>query len=249
MAKTIDTNKLTPGKLIRIRGNVAYSRLAKQIAGNELAEDMERKRKAGRIPIDRPYTTITICNATILTEGPQPTLEEQYIEERLYKSSMERSQGYSFTINDKGKYLPVVAELDNNNTANQVKMAKELASGLDVTLVLRVFKGSPNNGVALHMVLVNEPVKFYDGGVGAGLEALGITFNPISDEVEYKDGNEPPVTPVEPPSANGNPYSNANAAPYTTPYDNANASGYQCSSDNYYMPHQNGGGIKYNSEG
>lgn len=182
--RTVNSNDLTPGKLFAVRGKLGYSRLTSQIDGDELRKDITRRRQKGWMPIERPYTTATINGAEVICADPNNlTPEERYAVESLYVSTASRNQGeFSFTANNKGNSLPYIAvsRPDDPSVADQIQPDGELASGLDVTLIMRVFKGKPNNGVSLDGVIVNEPIRYYNNAqAGAGLSQLGIKFNSL----------------------------------------------------------------------
>jgi hypothetical protein len=184
--RTITTNQLTPGRIFLVRGKVGFSRLTSRIEGEELRKDIQRRRNKGWLPIEKPYTTITINQAEVIVKDSnniQP--EEQYAIESLYTSSSQRGQGgYSYTANNKGtRALPYIAvtRAGAQGVVDQIQPEGELANGLDVTLVMRVFKGKPNIGVSLDGVIVNEPIRYFDNTrAGAGLDGFGITFNPLA---------------------------------------------------------------------
>lgn len=182
--RTVNSNDLTPGKLFAVRGKLGYSRLTSQIDGDELRKDITRRRQKGWMPIERPYTTATINGAEVIcADANNLTPEERYAVESLYVSTASRNQGeFSFTANNKGNSLPYIAvsRPDDPSVADQIQPDGELASGLDVTLIMRVFKGKPNNGVSLDGVIVNEPIRYYNNAqAGAGLSQLGIKFNSL----------------------------------------------------------------------
>lgn len=184
--RTISTNQLTPGRIFLVRGKVGFSRLTSRIEGEELQQDIQRRRSKGWLPIEKPYTTITINQTEVIVKDRnniQP--EEQYAIESLYTSSSQRGQGgYSYTANNKStRSLPYIAvtRAGAQGIVDQIQPEGELANGLDVTLVMRVFKGKPNIGVSLDGVIVNEPIRYFDNTrAGAGLDGFGITFNPLT---------------------------------------------------------------------
>ena len=184
--RTITTNQLTPGRIFLVRGKVGFSRLTSRIEGEELQQDIQRRRSKGWLPIEKPYTTITINQAEVIVKDRnniQP--EEQYAIESLYTSRSQRGQGgYSYTANNKGtRALPYIAvtRAGAQGVVDQIQPEGELANGLDVTLIMRVFKGKPNMGVSLDGVIVNEPIRYFDNTrAGDGLDGFGITFNPLA---------------------------------------------------------------------
>jgi len=176
MAKTINSNALTPGATYLVRGQVGFSRITRQTTDAE--REAENKRRM--YPQTVNYSNISIYNATVLAKDPQnPTIEEKYAAECLYRSSSQNYPGNNFTAMNKTKNLPAVAELQGANNYQEIVPEHELAPGLDVTLVMRVFKttGQRNNGVSLDRILVNEPIRYFQNrDVNKDLAAYGITY-------------------------------------------------------------------------
>ena len=81
--------------------------------------------------------------------------------------------GNFYTAVNKGNSLPKVGFMETAAKFVEVDIERELQNGLDVTLVIRTFKGSPNNGTALDGVIVNEPIRYYEPA-NLGLEQRGI---------------------------------------------------------------------------
>lgn len=158
MANPISTNQLKPGDTALVRGTLTYGRLINKISGDELA-----KRNVGqRFPIKTPYTTASICNAHVVAADPQnPNLFEQWIQNGFYTSKAEGATGYSFSAINKGNSTPWIGQEVDQGKVEQVYPEGELANGLEVTLALRVFATSQNNGVSLEGVIVHEPIKLY----------------------------------------------------------------------------------------
>lgn len=264
---TISNNQLRPDQTIWVRGQLTYSRVKNQIAGAELEADIQRKRQNGRIPIEKPYTTASICNAQILYLNPQqPTLEEKFIEERLYTS--EKNPGYNYSAVNKGNKLPFIGRIENNQCI-QIVPEGELDNGLDVTLLIRVFKGKPQNGTTLDGIIVNEPIRYYSSSsIKQGLAERGLTMvkAPNYDDSAAAHVNDNPVVPPSPETAqaplmtpinqtpvNADPYSaapqapvnsyNPAAAPAVQPVAQPQAGMYQPSNIPQGQPQQ--GGVRY----
>lgn len=158
MVNSINTNQLTPGDSIMIRGRLQYSRLTSKIQGEELA----KRNRGQRYPITTPYTTATICDAQIITKNPShPSLFEQWAQNHLYTSKAEGTTGYAFSANNKGNSLPWIGVEESKGNVHQVYPEGELAKDLQVTLVLSVFKTSQNNGVGLDGVIIHEPLRLF----------------------------------------------------------------------------------------
>lgn len=167
MAYQINTNMLTPGDTVAIHGTVEFSRIVTKIDGEELAQDQQRRAALGWAPIDRPYTSITINNAQILPKNPdEPTLIEQYADERLYQPNGDSGHGFWYTATDKGPGLPWVAvQRDASNPDagyDQIQPEGELGVGLEVIVILRCFEAPGSNGVALSGVICTDGIVYDD---------------------------------------------------------------------------------------
>ena len=196
--RTIKNDQLTPGKFYFIRGNVTFSRVGK------LTDDAERIRyNANRKhPIEKNYTTISICNARVLAKDPKaPTIEELYAKECLYTSSNPNHTGNCFSAVNKSSILPEIRVL-NESTGQYDKYnlkGRELAAGLDVIVGMRVFAGKGNTGVSLDHVIVCEPIKLYEkssDAANAALEQLKIVFSAANPDDDDDDNNAKSETPV-----------------------------------------------------
>lgn len=210
MNRTVTINQLAVGANIVVRGKLGYSRLTSQIAGEELRKQNERNQSRGQQPVSRPYTTATIYDASVICKDPNHlSNEEIYAQESLYTSvSAAGSQRLNcFTGNNKGNNLPwiAVARSDGSGFADKVAPEGELAQGLDVTLILRVFKGRvSNNGISLDGVIVNEPIRYYTPANDANLAAYGIQLAgnpaPVQPAVAAPVQTQPPMYPANEPA-------------------------------------------------
>lgn len=232
MPKTIQNQMLTPGATYLVRGQLSFCRITRLTTDREREEANKRRMH----PIEKNYTTVSLFNATVLAANPQnPTVEEQYALESLYTSNSAKYPGKSFTAINKSPILPKVGVLTGTNTYEEIIPEHELANGLDVTVVMRVYEtkqfGS-KRGVSLDRVLVNEPIRYYTGTSGAVDAALtakyGITFTPLTptetalEQGAPVDRNEPADIPAEnafvqqtPPPATDTPFTSVNAQPQT----------------------------------
>lgn len=181
---SVSASDLTEGTTVLIRGELAYSRLTRPIEGTELVASDQRKVQNGISPVGKPHTTVTITKAEVQYADPSnPTLEERFVAERCYTSKKNPDAGANYSIDSKGSNLPIIAipAASGDGTFDQDMSGQELARGLDITLVIRVYK--PKNysqrGLALAQVIVHETPRYYTaGGVGTSeLAARGIVFN------------------------------------------------------------------------
>lgn len=250
--RTISTQSLTPGELFCVRGKLTYGRLAKQVDGEELEKDKQRRAARGMRPIERPYTSATITDAYVpLKDKNNPTLEERYAQESLYTSHANGSHGFNFSAVNRGNRLPWIGVRDPQDPMKieQLMLPNELASGLDVTLVMRVFQGKPNKGVTLDGVILNEPPRYFaSADPTASLSALGITFIPAATEAPAAEAA--PMAHEAFPFANQQAQSEPAPAPaqtftQTNPWENA-----QEPENLFNKPFgSNSGGITYNPQG
>lgn len=235
-ANTIPSSKLTPGAFIIVEGEVEYSRLTRFLTEDELRQDQMNRRNRGMIAIDKNYLTITINNARIVPSqaNGQLTLEEQYIAERFYTS--QRTPGIHYSVISKSNIFPrfLQVKINEDGSIDKTHLEEkgangELAQGLKVALMLRVFKPQnfSNRGIALDAVIAQEPIRYYQsGGAVKHLAAMGITVDQLSEDERRKahanampgapasadptamgDVQVPETQPVTPPV--GNPYSSA----------------------------------------
>lgn len=180
---SISASQLAEGTHVFIRGKLGFARLTRPIQGAELAVSDQRKVQNGMSPVGKEHTTATITEAEVGFADPaNPTLEEQFVAERCYVSAKNPDTGANYSIDSKGTSLPIIAipSTSGDGTFDQDTSGQELAQGLDVTLVLRVYKPKNfvNRGLALDQVIVNETPRYYTGGVSANeLAARGIVFN------------------------------------------------------------------------
>lgn len=200
---TMPLDNIPVGSVLYVNGTLGYSRLANQIDGVELKRDIERKNANHISPVERPYTTATVRNPTIVRTDPNSpeTPVEIYGREHIYSTKADPT-AFNFSAYNKGKYLPWIAQLNpQTKEAEQIKPAGELANGLNVTLVIRVFKGSRGNGASLDGVIVNEPVRYYSSSrAESAIDALGLTFKPLPVEPAETDAPAP-AAPAAPAAA------------------------------------------------
>lgn len=180
MPNQINATQLTPNATVHIRGKLTFSRLAKLIDGEELANSDAQRRQRKMIPVGRPHTSVSLAHAEVVYADPNaPTTEELFVAERRY-TSQQADQGLCYSMDNKSSKLPIVGVQNTaDGTVEQVILESDLAAGIDVTLVMRVYKpqGHPNCGLSLDLVLLHEPVRYYNVGVNTGeLAARGIIF-------------------------------------------------------------------------
>ncbi|MDP9903179.1 hypothetical protein [Arthrobacter bambusae] len=198
--RTVPAERLKEGSVILVSGNLTFSRLAAPISGQALAESVARQKAQGRLyPTTAPHTTVTLTNARVIISDPSgvPTPEETFVQESLYTSKSGDNAGQiGYSIDNTGAILPTVLERNEDGTYSQIILERDLAPGLDVTLVLNVFKPKDyeKRGIGIQQVLVNEPVKFYGGGLDmAALAARGIV---ISGPVRTVNAEDAPQAAV-----------------------------------------------------
>lgn len=180
---SVSATQLTEGNSIFIRGKLAFARLTRVIEGRELEASDQRKVQNGMNPVGKPHTTATITEAKVQFADPaNPTLEERFVAERCYTSRKNPDSGANYSIDSRGTSLPSIAIPSDtgDGTYDPDTSGQELAQGLDVTLVLRVYKPKnfSNRGLALDQVIVHEKPRYYNLGVDKDeLRARGIVLN------------------------------------------------------------------------
>lgn len=185
--RSIDIDDLAPDTTFEIRGTLSFSRLRSPIRGKELARHNRWRIEHGGASIDRPHTTATVHDAWVVysPENPTPTQEECFAEQLLYQS---KTEGHKkcFTAFNKGYILPYIALREpENGDIREIHAQGELAKGLDVTLQLRVFKSRMGcNGVTLDGVVVEEPIRYYQGYKSYGKWLHRTSEHEHEDEIE-----------------------------------------------------------------
>lgn len=225
MNHNINLNSCNPGDICWVRGKLSFSHLAKKVEGEALERDKQRRMTQNLQPIDRPYTTATVSQCTIIPASGNPSqlsLFEQFIQERFYQSPKHPENGWSFAGYNKGKFLPLIGVMQpDGKTVDQISLSAELAAGLDVTLVLKVFKTNRNNGCSLEGVILNEQPRYFEGaGFEAALGSRGIVFNASPESAVADSGVDEPYQAVPQPQAPMNATMGApapTATPFSTP--------------------------------
>lgn len=232
MKKTINTNQLTPGTLIQIKGRLKYSRLLSRIDGTELQKDINRRQAKGQMYyLTKPYTQATICDAQIIYKNPSAKTEADiFAEESLYLSKSQGYSGYCYNAhNTSPNSLPWIGTRAADGSVDQIIPDGELAPDQIVTLIMKVYKTKQNNGISLEGVIVESPdVQYYGKNITKELEANGIIFRPAPVQPKVETENEEEVNvntqgpaPVAPPVNNQDAYSSVpqyNGQPQAQPY-------------------------------
>lgn len=235
MAKrSVTTDQLNPGDMFLIRGRITYSRVVTQIDGKELEDDIARERAHGRLnPVDKPYTKMAICQAQVesVTNGPNATMTRMYAEESFYQSMAANNPGANFRGINKSPTTPWIRQsLPTGQMLPIENPEGELATGLDVTLVMRIFgakQRGQHNGVTLEGIIVHEPVRYFAGGSrgpSSDLAAFGYTEMTPEQIAQYQAQQQPfgSTAPQTPPPANS--YQQPAQAPMPAPMENNFAS-------------------------
>lgn len=191
-ALKIQTNDLTEGDTIRIRGKVSWSHIGYLYEGAELDAENERNNKFSKFKTSLgPHTRLSLSNVQIIDANAvngQPSLFAQYMQQRLWVSPDKPELGYQYAAISKKKSVPdIFVQLDPNQTdVEQIHLTpkvQELASGLDVTVCLRVFKPKDfgNQGISFECVIINEPPRFRNNEGGGNnsasiLASFGLTI-------------------------------------------------------------------------
>lgn len=177
----VNATQLTPNSTVLVKGKLTYSRLAKLVEGADLARVDQQRAANGMQPIGRPHTSVNLAEAEVLFVDPaNPTPEEIFVHERRFSSAKHPEHGMSYGIDNKSTKLPLVGVKKADGTTDQIILEGDLAAGLEVTLVLRVYKPKnyANCGLSLDLVQLHEAPRYYNAGINTGeLAARGIIFN------------------------------------------------------------------------
>jgi hypothetical protein len=179
--------------VVNIRGRVAYSHIRNKIEGQELADVNQRKLMHGGIAESTPYYSLNIRDARVIPDAntPQPVLD-YFADAIRSKKFQDGTESLFYYGKDKSNTpIPVAYSAEAGNLAGQgitekgKPIAKELATGLDITIGVKVYKinkGAAKGrvGLGIDYVLVNEPVRYYENvsGIEAALAAQGVSYTP-----------------------------------------------------------------------
>lgn len=213
--RSIKTKDLVVGEKVFVYGKVDYSHITrKYIVGTpEFNEANFRRKQRGIREMDKDYSSITIVdprvrtadttairydNGQTIADTSKMNTAEIWAYESIYQSNA--TGKYTYSHNDKGN-LPKVGELDEaNKTFNLITPKGELASGLDVILEFKVYKGKFGNGLGLQAVYSRGPIRYYgEGDSSSALEELGFSLGQDLREKEpAQDSTEEPTAPAAP---------------------------------------------------
>lgn len=193
---------------VNIRGKVTYSHISKMVEGTELANTNAKRTANGLTPYDKPYSALTIKDAYIVDDGTLNPTVKAILEERFSNSTNpDGTITKVWYATSKSPSLPPVAYgAEAGNDAGKgiadkdVPLTAELATGLDVTIGVKIYKGKIGTGLGMDYVLVNEPVRYYTAsGIQRALEQQGITYTqPVATDVKT-DATPVPVSPMATP--------------------------------------------------
>lgn len=193
----IHSSSLRKDQIIIVRGKTTFSRLVRPIEGKELADRIANSRS--KFPVTEPHTTVSLVDAAVqFADAANPTIEEQFVQEKLYSIKSGDNAGRTgYSIDNKSTYLPLVFQPDpeNPNQHVQVILDNDLDKDLDVSLVLNTFQAGSyaNKGIGLQQVILHEPVRYYSQGINTNeLAARGITIAGPVQRVQASDA--PAVT-------------------------------------------------------
>lgn len=225
MDSTMLLNQAQNGDIALVRGRLVYCRIASRIEGAELDRRNAENMKMGFSKEDKPLTMATIEGAQIIYANADAngnpiskTRVEEYIESKLKVSAKYPDRGFRYTGRNKSpNNLPKVGVRQPDGSAQQVYIEKDLANGLLVTFVMRVFasKSNRNHGISLDSVIVEEAIRYLEfDSLQSDMAARGIVWKPT--EAPAPKAEAAPVQPVQENAPAPQPY--VQQAPPQTPY-------------------------------
>ena len=116
-------------------------------------KEREAANQRRKHPIDKNYTTITLYNASVVARDPaNPTVEERYAAECLYRSSSEDYPGNNFSAIK--RYTIVALALEDTHDEGYAQTLCQLPSRNDFLIVVgvagqRVLHANPGQVPAL----------------------------------------------------------------------------------------------------
>ena len=205
----INVNTVPDGATMYVRGVVEYSIITKRLEGAELDADNARKSQFGMMAESKPHSRLTISQASVVYADPaNPTIGEQFISQKFYESKKAPGKKAMFNAVNKSYSLPDIYARDDSDPTKLIPtcLDAELAAGMKVTLLMRIFPTKMNKGVSLDAVICDEPIR-YVGGAGAtsgALSAAGFTVAAASPETiaayqeRFRENNAPAAVSVPP---------------------------------------------------
>lgn len=217
---SIPAEHLREGQVLYLKGRVSYARIAAQINGAELERRVAQAKARGQLyPTSKPHTTISVIDPVVIPADPNnPTIEERYLEEKIFTlKSGDNAGKRAFSVDNTTRTLPQVFAPNANGVHEQVQLTGDLDTDLDVVLVIRVFKSSyEKRGLSLDKVIVNEPLRYYQSADSidtAMLARLGITIEGPVTRVNAVDAPESAIVQRDEPEEVSLPQPQAEAAP------------------------------------
>lgn len=170
---------------VMVSGVVVYNRIRELVTSEE---DIKKFNENRMYPINEPFTTITIADPEIVPKEPGHLNElEQFVQTKFYKSNNGRIQ---LQIINR-KHIPNISQVDLNNPNHifGVKIKDNLAIGLYVRILIRIFTPKMNPGtrsLGLSHVIIMEPIRYFENSIDKELKSYGMIYTPMPDET-YQD--------------------------------------------------------------
>lgn len=200
--------QLSPNSNVLVHGLISYARIVSFIDGDELIKKNEEAKHNHRFEHTNPYTTIAIFDPKVDAD-PDPASQalKRYIEALIYPSKSEKFPGRpSFSIDNKGKFLPGIYEKQSDGAYHQIRPTIDPANGQPVTLLINTYSYNTNGNkgvsIGLQMVLFDDTYKDRTS-VAMNSEYLsshGITViaAPAEEETDQEEPAQPAQEPAQP---------------------------------------------------
>lgn len=200
----IQAHQLTPGSTVIVKGLIGFSRLRSLMGPQEIIKmNQARTRSMYKLDPNKPITRLNLHHAEVVYADPaNPTIEEMFVNERMYTSSQRPERGVQYSIDNKGSVLPILGETQADGRVVQLKPENgnvpadsngrpaELANDQEVQVVLNVYATSQNPGVGIQMVVTTGPAKWFSFGIGNQdyLAQRGIVFAqpPVAEQAQVQ---------------------------------------------------------------
>lgn len=205
----IQASQLTPGSTVIVKGLIGFSRLRSLMGPQEIIKmNQARTRSMYKLDPNKPITRLNLHHAEVVYADPaNPTIEEMFVNERMYTSSQRPERGVQYSIDNKGSVLPILGETQADGRVVQLKPENgnvpadsngrpaELANDQEVQVVLNVYATSQNPGVGIQMVVTTGPAKWFSFGIGNQdyLAQRGIVFAqpPVAEQAQVQGQPQP----------------------------------------------------------
>lgn len=160
--KTNWLNEIEDNTVFMLNGEVLFSRIVNKIKG----EEREKFNEGKKYKIDKDYFTLTLKNVDKATTSNKCVADskkaiEEYVKSKLYEDNKGHENCFSINSKSTKEHIPTYLNVGKNKF-QPTELEHELAEGVKVVLMLRVYETEQDNGLALDCVLINDEIRYFE---------------------------------------------------------------------------------------